>query len=56
MSCSWEQAIRRFETSPECARNPKTDEPVQFPATHYPTFRAGKTPKVKVASYNKNSP
>ncbi|MBS3983619.1 MAG: HU family DNA-binding protein [Dethiobacter sp.] len=28
-------------------RNPNTSEPVQVPATHYPTFRAGKTLKGK---------
>jgi DNA-binding protein HU-beta len=32
-------------------RNPKTGEPVQVPATHYPTFRAGKTLKAKTASF-----
>lgn len=33
------------------ARNPKTGEPVQVPATHYPTFRAGKTLKAKAAAF-----
>lgn len=33
------------------ARNPKTGEPVQVPATHYPTFGAGKTLKAKAAAF-----
>ena len=33
------------------ARNPKAGEPVQVPATHYPTFRAGKTLKAKTRSF-----
>jgi DNA-binding protein HU-beta len=33
------------------ARIPKTGEPVQVPATHYPTFRAGKTLKAKAAAF-----
>lgn len=34
------------------ARNPKTSEPVQVPATHYPTFRAEKTLKANASSFN----
>ncbi|MBS3901720.1 MAG: HU family DNA-binding protein [Dethiobacter sp.] len=33
------------------ARTPKTGEPVQIPARHYPTFRAGKTLKAKTRNY-----
>ncbi|MBS4031480.1 MAG: HU family DNA-binding protein [Clostridiales bacterium] len=32
------------------ARNPKTGEPVQVPAKHNPTYRAGKTLKAKARS------